>query len=150
MPPKRRAEGGCVERGGRGSDQNDEGYFDEASGLVFEDPFGDDFEEEEVIDDESCVNEDGEGSEADMDMDEENVQQVWRPGVDQLQEGEVLEHDPSAYVMYHSMRMEWPCLSFDVLRDAYGEGRHRVSGRVLNDHDTSCTYSCCSSRCPCF
>lgn len=108
----------------------EEGYFDEASGLVFEDPFGDDFEEEEVIDDDnSDMEEDGD---EDMDVDDMEegadaaAKQVWRPGVDQLEDGETLEYDPSAYVMYHSMRMEWPCLSFDILRDSYGNGRHRV------------------------
>ena len=37
-----------------------------------------------------------------------------------------LEYDPSAYVMYHSVQMEWPCLSFDFIRDEYGDNRQRV------------------------
>jgi ribosome assembly protein RRB1 len=51
--------------------------------------------------------------------------QVWRPNVDKLEEGEALEYDPSAYVMYHSFRTEWPCLSFDFLKDTLGDNRQR-------------------------
>lgn len=51
---------------------------------------------------------------------------VWRAGVDTLEEGETLDYDPSAYVTYHSLKTEWPCLSFDILRDNLGEGRIRV------------------------
>jgi hypothetical protein len=51
---------------------------------------------------------------------------VWRPGVDALEEGEALDYDPSAYVTFHSLKTEWPCLSFDIIRDNLGEGRTRV------------------------
>ena len=34
-----------------------------------------------------------------------------------------LEYDPTAYDCLHALAFEWPCLSFDVLRDALGEGR---------------------------
>ena len=136
MPPKRRADGDHVGRSKAVAGDGDEnGYLDEDSGLVFEDPFGDEFEEEEVIDAQGDVDDDDE----DMDVDDTNEgdtgaetsqlaqKQVWRPGIDELEEGETLECDPSAYVMYHSLKMDWPCLSFDIMRDAYGEGRHRVS-----------------------
>ena len=33
-----------------------------------------------------------------------------------LEEGEVLEPDQSVYQMLHRMNVQWPCLSFDVLR----------------------------------
>ena len=36
-----------------------------------------------------------------------------------------LEYDPSAYVMYHCLAPEWPCLSFDILGDTLGGGRTR-------------------------
>jgi hypothetical protein len=52
---------------------------------------------------------------------------VWRAGIDEIPEGEELEYDPSAYVCYHSLRTEWPCLSFDIVRDNLGDSRHRVS-----------------------
>lgn len=50
---------------------------------------------------------------------------VWRPGVDALEDGDRLEYDPSAYVMYHALAVEWPCLSFDVMPDRLGLGRAR-------------------------
>jgi len=43
---------------------------------------------------------------------------VWRPGYDPLEEDETLQYDPTAYDCMHSLALEWPCLSFDVLRDA--------------------------------
>lgn len=55
----------------------------------------------------------------------EELLRVFRPGVDTLAPGEELEYDPSAYVMYHSLRAEWPCLSFDIMRDNGGENRVR-------------------------
>ena len=111
-------------------------------GLVFEDPFGDEFEPEEF--DETAIehedtkygSEEGdEGDEGD-DMEQEGGdddeeankggnKQVWRPGVDKLEDGETLDYDPSAYIMYHSMTAEWPCLSFDFMKDGLGDGRQR-------------------------
>lgn len=38
-----------------------------------------------------------------------------------------LEYDPSAYVMYHCLAPEWPCLSFDILADPLGGGRTRYA-----------------------
>jgi len=38
-----------------------------------------------------------------------------------------LEFDASAYDMLHFMRVEWPCLSFDVIIDKLGFQRERVS-----------------------
>eukprot|EP00750_Incisomonas_marina_P017907 INCI257.1.p2 GENE.INCI257.1~~INCI257.1.p2 ORF type:complete len:543 (+),score=112.62 INCI257.1:213-1841(+) len=49
----------------------------------------------------------------------------WDPRTRPLQEGEVLEYDSSAYILNHTMRVEWPCLSFDVLRDGWGSDRVR-------------------------
>lgn len=141
MPPKKRDRdaGAQQQQGsgrlGPGRDQED-GDMEQAE-LEFEDPFGDEFEDEEMVEDDV----DGDGSDEDDDdgmiIDEEDDgqatgdkagnKQVWRPGVDTMEEGEELEYDPSAYVMYHSLKMEWPCLSFDVVRDNLGEGRHRVS-----------------------
>jgi ribosome assembly protein RRB1 len=112
---------------------------DDVEGLEFEDPYGDEFEEESLEDNEVDEIEEVDGEEFDKDenggmqpsepapvaVEETAAKQVWRPGIDQLPEGEELEYDPSAYIMYHSMRTEWPCLSFDVVRDNLGDNRLR-------------------------
>ena len=49
--------------------------------------------------------------------------EVWRPGVDGMEEDEELEYDPTAYDCLHAWSLEWPCLSFDVIRDELGENR---------------------------
>lgn len=132
----------------RGSDgkpkRNDNEHHNiEEEHLDFEDPFGDEFEEEQLDEDDEQVFEDNEdeyieekaGTEKERQLDatKEDVadggnapKQVWRPGIDQIAEGEALEYDPSAYVMYHSLQTEWPCLSFDIPRDNLGESRQRV------------------------
>ncbi|KAL3688519.1 hypothetical protein R1sor_014828 [Riccia sorocarpa] len=45
---------------------------------------------------------------------------VWRPGVDNLEDGEELQFDPTAYDCLHAFHLGWPCLSFDIARDALG------------------------------
>ncbi|KAJ3093614.1 ribosome biosynthesis protein rrb1, partial [Physocladia obscura] len=65
------------------------------------------------------VDADGDGADgvaADADV------KVFLPG-DALQDGEVLVADNSAYEMLHQMHVEWPCLSFDILRDQLGQLR---------------------------
>lgn len=114
--------------GGTINEDDEVGMEGEGEGLVFEDPFGDEFEEEEFE----------EGAEADDDEDISAIpqdhgddgatdrRQLWRPGHDPIGEGEELEYDPTAYIMYHSMRTEWPCLSFDIMKDDMGDNRQRV------------------------
>lgn len=46
-------------------------------------------------------------------------------GVHKLGPDEILEPDESVYLMRHSMNVNWPCLSFDVLRDNLGDQRQR-------------------------
>ena len=50
---------------------------------------------------------------------------VFLPGVHQLGKDEILEPDDSVYIIRHSMNVNWPCLSFDVLRDNLGDQRQR-------------------------
>ncbi len=51
--------------------------------------------------------------------------QVFIPGTHVLGNDEVLEADDSVYIMRHSMNVNWPCLSFDILRDNLGDERQR-------------------------
>lgn len=135
--------------------------------LVFEDPFGDEFEPEEIDTmDEGAGDGIGDGGDTEggspvrasgtaagangMEVEGEGgggaggatavgaakprpeVQtKVWRAGVDELTEGEELEYDSTAYHMYHSLRPEWPCLSFDVIRDSLGTNRSRFPHTVF-------------------
>ena len=62
--------------------------------------------------------EEGEGKEG-----AEGPTRVFRPGFDAVGDGEVLDYDSSAYKLYHAMNVEWPCLSFDVIRDRLGQNR---------------------------
>eukprot|EP00878_Enallax_costatus_P033373 GHUV01036797.1.p1 GENE.GHUV01036797.1~~GHUV01036797.1.p1 ORF type:complete len:463 (+),score=125.34 GHUV01036797.1:104-1492(+) len=48
---------------------------------------------------------------------------VWRPGIDPVAEDEELDYDPTAYDCLHKFTLEWPCLSFDIVRDDLGGPR---------------------------
>ena len=50
---------------------------------------------------------------------------VFIPGVHRLEKDEILEPDDSVYIMRHNMTVNWPCLSFDILRDNLGDHRQR-------------------------
>lgn len=51
--------------------------------------------------------------------------EAYIPGVHQLAKDEILEPDDSVYLMRHNMTVNWPCLSFDILRDNLGDQRQR-------------------------
>ncbi|KAJ3339796.1 ribosome biosynthesis protein rrb1 [Gonapodya sp. JEL0774] len=62
-----------------------------------------------------------------LDNDDEDdglEERVYLPG-QALEPDEVLVVDNSAYEMLHSMGVEWPCLSFDVLKDGLGQDRRK-------------------------
>ena len=95
---------------------------DPDDGLRFEDAFDDEFEEEVIV--EAGVEVDG-GDEEEEGGGAGSGVRMFRPGVDVLDDGEELQFDPSAYIMYHALRPEWPSLSFDILRDELGGNRTR-------------------------
>lgn len=104
---------------------------EEEEELEFEDPFGDDIEEEDLPEegdedeDEDEYNVEGEEEEESMEVESEKKKKtVWKPGTN-LEENEVLEFDPSAYDMLHSFSAEWSCLTFDILRDNLGWDRKK-------------------------
>lgn len=51
--------------------------------------------------------------------------QAFIPGTHVVGQDEVLEADDSVYIMRHTMNVNWPCLSFDILRDNLGDERQR-------------------------
>lgn len=126
---------GLKRRANAGADAEEEHKGEE---LVFEDPFGDDLEDEDMVESDGDEDEDGDGGGAhkeDVDMDGEEqpepAKKVFMPGVDTLGEDEVLDYDASAYDMYYAMTAEWPSLSIDVVRDNLGAVRTRVRPCVV-------------------
>ncbi|KAH9913338.1 glutamate-rich WD repeat containing [Epithele typhae] len=98
----------------------------------FEDGWEDEYEsDEEVVDGGEGKAEDG------MDVDDEVMPPIeeseeqppapdaFIPGVHHLGKDEILEPDESVYIMRHNMSVNWPCLSFDILRDNLGDQRQR-------------------------
>lgn len=137
--------------GGGGGGRGDGPQQAEEEELVFEDPFGDEFDPEDV-DAMNAEQEEGGGDDGNdeaapasggaMDVIPEDATadaaeatpqetKVWRAGVDELEEGDELEYDSTAYHLYHSLRPEWPCLSFDVIRDSLGTNRSRYPHTVF-------------------
>lgn len=71
---------------------------------------------------------------------------VYLPGM-ALAEDEELKVDPSAYVMLHQMNAEWPCLSFDIVRDGGAEERtafpmsgYLITGSQADTHERNLLY----------
>ncbi|CAD7952900.1 unnamed protein product [Amoebophrya sp. A25] len=78
-------------------------------------------DEQESSDD--AMDDDEDDAEEEEEEEAEGRARVFRPGVDTLEEGEELTCDMEAYDMLHRLRTEWPCLSFDVVKDQLGSGR---------------------------
>ena len=87
--------------------------------IVFEDPFVDEYEEEDVAPTIRTTVKGAQGEDDNVDAEK----QMWDPLDRPLEDGETLNYDSSAYSMFHSMRPEWPCLSFDVVKDNLGAKR---------------------------
>ena len=104
--------------------------------LRFQDPYIDEYEEEEILDDgdgAAMEGDDGDGGDRKISaardphhFDGQDVIRSWNPLTsDPLAPGEKLEVDPTAYKMLHGLTPEWPSLSFDFIRDDLGENRTR-------------------------
>ncbi|KAJ3221874.1 ribosome biosynthesis protein rrb1 [Clydaea vesicula] len=96
------------------------------SDLEYEDVYEDEIEEEVVVeqkDEEEEIGEDDlmEDIDDNDDENEENVK-VYLPG-QEIEPEHVLLPDNSAYLMLHQMGVEWPCLSFDIIKDKLGLNR---------------------------
>jgi ribosome assembly protein RRB1 len=76
------------------------------------------FEDDDLEEDDEAM---GDAEEGDEEEEEEQPipQRVFRPG-ESLEEGQTLDYDSTAYTLYHKMSVEWPCLSFDVIKDSLG------------------------------
>lgn len=98
--------------------------------LRFEDPFEDEFEEEEVINEENDEMEEDDRGEGKARAEGAGVES-WNPLTSKLEPGTKLEVDESAYKMHHSLTPEWPALSFDILRDNMGESRSRFPHSMI-------------------
>ena len=130
------------------------------AGLVYQDQFGDRFEEEHIVDSDAASKlaaltgaaeaaaagrggavvdgmlvsmssggggggggmdeEEPAGDEADEERGRVEKGAIWNPETQPLGEDEQLDYDSSAYLLYHAMQVQWPCLSFDILQDQLG------------------------------
>ena len=72
--------------------------------------------EEEMKENESDLEEDSDKEEEDSSEDEAGEEKTYLPGI-KLEEGEELQVDENAYVLYHQASLGPPCLSFDIIHD---------------------------------
>ena len=75
------------------------------SDVEFEDDFEDEYEEENLV----------ESEKSDEELETEETKAAYRPGVDALAEDEELVPAAGAYKFLHRLRVDWPCLTFDLL-----------------------------------
>lgn len=96
----------------------------------FEDAWEDEIESDEEVIDAEVQDEDGMEVDDVLPAIEESekpqpASEAFIPGNHLLGKDEILEPDDSVYTMRHTMNVNWPCLSFDVLRDNLGDERQR-------------------------
>ena len=72
--------------------------------------------EEKEIDEDLEEEDDDDAEESDSSDDEPGEDRTYLPG-ERLEEGEELEIDENAYIVYHQASLGPPCLSFDVIPD---------------------------------
>jgi len=103
--------------------------------LRFQDPFEDIYEDDEEI----VVHNNSSDEEMEKvieEVTEEDAEasavatRAWTPSQG-LQPGQTLEMSTKAYTMHHSLTPEWPALSFDFIRDTYGNARTKFPHAVL-------------------
>lgn len=87
-------------------------------------------EEMEVTND-SSSSEEEDAEDQEMEKDASSTKpEVYLPGKP-IEQGEELTCDPSAYLMYHQAQTSAPCLSFDVIPDALGKLKLKVSNNLF-------------------
>eukprot|EP01097_Dermamoeba_algensis_P006456 TRINITY_DN403_c0_g1_i1.p1 TRINITY_DN403_c0_g1~~TRINITY_DN403_c0_g1_i1.p1 ORF type:complete len:525 (-),score=155.02 TRINITY_DN403_c0_g1_i1:50-1447(-) len=99
------------------------------------DPYGDEWEEEDVFEDDEELDEEKRKEKEERMMKEEEMPEipavkVFRPGIDKLGKDEVLDYTSKSYLMFHRFLPEWPCLSIDVVLDKEGYGRKKFPHTV--------------------
>eukprot|EP01027_Heterolobosea_sp_BB2_P012193 GEZU01017688.1.p1 GENE.GEZU01017688.1~~GEZU01017688.1.p1 ORF type:complete len:536 (+),score=172.17 GEZU01017688.1:78-1685(+) len=99
-----------------GDEEDEDGMYEE---IVEED------DEDEDLGDEQLSRTKLDDDYEEDSSEDEDAKEVWRPGVDKLEEGEKLEYSNKAYKVLYKMTPEWPCLSFDILKDTLGDNRQQ-------------------------
>lgn len=99
-----------------------------------------------LSDSDEYMDEDGKEEDADGEDEEEEIESaddepssarrtyIPNAGDNDMVEGEELEYDESAYVMYHKAECGFPCLSFDIIQDDLGSGEARANAYPLTVH----------------
>lgn len=109
-----------------GEEPNTHKEFSRPVAVVSEDELDSDLNSISSEDSEDGAAEDQEEDEFD-ELDEKMEElNVFLPGGDIAQDEELVA-DQSTYEMLHSLKVEWPCLSFDILKDKLGNGRTTVN-----------------------
>ncbi|CDF32886.1 unnamed protein product [Chondrus crispus] len=100
--------------------------------LVFEDPYGDEFDDENksAVDDSAPPI---------VDPMVANDAVVFRPGKDRVADGEKLVCDESAYDVFHKCMVEWPALSFDFVCMDGGGMYSNMEPAVMDTYPMSVT-----------
>ncbi|KAF5130361.1 Ribosome assembly protein RRB1 [Metarhizium anisopliae] len=101
----------------KGGDRPEAMDVDDREMGDFEDEFEDEFESEDEI------FEAGVDGRPDAEREAEEKAGTFIVGRNKLEPGQTLAPDLSTYEMLHNLSTPWPCLSFDIVRDALGDNR---------------------------